>query len=291
MTSPVNAPVAGQESPSARRVAIARAVHQLLDEPLVLEDRLALPVLGAETAQTVRDDPFPFNDLPARTMRAAVVARTRLAEDALHDAVNEGVRQCVVLGAGLDTLACRNPYADAGLRCFEVDVPGAAALKRARLAGAGVAVPASAVFVSADLCRDDPVAALAADGFDAAAPACVVCMGVTPYLPRPAVLDLLAALAACAPGSRIVFDHRVEAGLLTPMERLMAGHAAESFAAMGEPWLSDFQPAALVRYLSDLGFTDVAEVDPAALNARYFHRRRDGLQTAGGGFRILTARR
>src|SRR5690606_3789759 len=135
---------------SAQRVAIARAVHQLLDEPLVFEDPLALTILGAETERMVRDDPFQFNDPAQRTMRAALVARSRLAQDAREDAVARGVRQYLVLGAGLDTSCLRIPHAKDGLHTWEADHPATQAFKRQALQRAGIPVPESTRFIGVD---------------------------------------------------------------------------------------------------------------------------------------------
>ncbi|WP_375056679.1 class I SAM-dependent methyltransferase [Zobellella sp. DQSA1] len=107
MSSLDNQAPQARPSSSARRVATARAVHQLLDEPSVLADPFALPILEPSLRRCVIDDPFQFNDPAARSMRAAVVGRSRLAEDTFTEALAEGVRQLVILGAGLDTFTLR----------------------------------------------------------------------------------------------------------------------------------------------------------------------------------------
>jgi len=122
----------GEPSRTAWRVAMLRAAHQLLDEPIVLEDPMALQILGSEAERELREDPFLYNDPMARGLRAALVVRSRFAEDELARAVAAGVRQYVVLGAGLDTFAYRNPHAVAGLRVFEVDHPSTQQWKRQR---------------------------------------------------------------------------------------------------------------------------------------------------------------
>src|SRR5438132_14257656 len=120
-TLPTNIVRQGEPSRSALGVASLRAVHQLLDEPLVLSDPIALPLLGASTEAALRDDPFALNDPMSRGLRGALVARSRFVEDELSSCVAAGVRQYLVVGAGLDTFAYRNPYRDEGLQVFEVD--------------------------------------------------------------------------------------------------------------------------------------------------------------------------
>jgi methyltransferase (TIGR00027 family) len=280
----------GKASQSALRVAIARAVHQLLDEPIVFEDPMALRILGRQIEQAVRDDPFEFNDTIRRTMRAALVARSRLAEDELRRAVQDGVRQYVVLGAGLDTFALRNPYQASGLRIYEADHPATQRWKQATLADAAIGIPESAAFVAVDFEKDSLAEKLRQAGFRADAPACFSWLGVSVYLTNEAVLETLAFVARLPKGSSIAFDYRIPASMLNPMERMMEEYVANMFAAMGEPWKSSFEPGEFQQMLGDIGFSDLENFGPAELNARYFHRRKDGLQTGGGGFRFMCAR-
>src|SRR5580692_4689864 len=124
----------GKFSRTALRVAIRRAAHQLLDQPRVLDDPLALRIIGGEAAAELRNNPKEHPAF-ARAFRAFMVARSRFAEDELARAFAHGVRQYVVLGAGLDTFAYRNPYP--GLRVFEVDHLATQAWKREQLEAAG----------------------------------------------------------------------------------------------------------------------------------------------------------
>lgn len=276
-------------SPSALRMAMLRAVHGLLDEPVVFRDPHALDILEPGMAQALREDPFVLNDPMSRTMRAGIVARSRYAEDALQEAVAQGVRQYVVLGAGWDTLALRNPW-PGQLAVYEVDQPAVQQEKRARVQALPAALAARAPhWVAADLSRQRLADALAPSGFDPRRPACIAWLGVTPYLAPAAVQAVLRDAAQMAPGSVLVLDYRVSNHLLEPLERIIAEHSAKAFAAMGEPWLSDYEPKILHAQLRALGWSVQEDLGAAQINARYFHRRRDGLQTAGGGFRFLKA--
>ena len=149
-------------SRTALRVASSRAAHQILDEPKILDDPLAMRIIGVDAAQEILGNRQRHQSLAARYLRAFVVARSRVAEDTLAQAVARGVRQYVVLGAGLDTFACRNPYGDA-LQVFEVDHPATQTWKRSRLAGAGIATPGLAG-VRADRLREPDAARAAARG-------------------------------------------------------------------------------------------------------------------------------
>src|SRR6185437_1053437 len=113
-------------------------------------------------------------------LRAAFAARSRFAEDALRDAVARGVEQYVVLGAGFDTFAYRNPFPS--LRVFEVDHPATQARKRQRLAEARIDVPPFATFVPVDFATTSLADGLTNAGFRKDAAAFVSWLGVVPYL-------------------------------------------------------------------------------------------------------------
>jgi len=289
-TFPTNIVRQGEPSRSALTVASLRAVHQLLDEPLVLPDPMALPLLGASAEAALRDDPFVLNDPMSRGLRGALVVRSRFVEDELARCVAAGVRQYVLLGAGLDTFAYRNPYGDAGLRVFEVDHPGTQRWKQQLLADAGIGVPASLAFVPVDFERDDLGGALRQAGFRAEQAACVSWMGVTMYLTADAVMRTLGTIAGFAAGSCLCFDYRVPTTMLNPIERVVSDVLEQQIAALGEPWLSTFDPAQLQSQLLELGFSFAESATPDDLNVRYFARRKDGLRT-GGGVRIMCAKK
>ena len=287
-TLPTNIVRQGEPSRSALSVASLRAVHQLLDEPLVLSDPIALPLLGASTEAALREDPFALNDPMARGLRGALVVRSRFVEDELSRCVAAGVRQYVVLGAGLDTFAYRNPYRDEGLRVFEVDHPGTQRWKQQLLTEASIGVPPSLTFVPADFERDDLGGALRQAGFRADRAACVSWMGVTMYLTTEAAVATLSTVAGFAVGTCLCFDYRVPATMLNPVERVINEVIEQRIAALGEPWLSTFEPMQLQRQLLELGFSSAESATPDDLNGRYFARRKDGLRT-GGGVRIMCA--
>ncbi|HEY2344557.1 MAG TPA: SAM-dependent methyltransferase [Xanthomonadaceae bacterium] len=269
----------GEPSRTALRVATLRAVHQLLDEPIVFEDPFALPILGPRTEAELREDPFPHNDPISRGLRAHLVVRSRFAEDELARAVAAGVRQYVVLGAGLDTFAWRNPHATTGLRVFEVDHPSTQRWKRGCLDAAGMSLPPDLTFAPVDFERATIAQGLAAAGFLADAPACFSWLGVTMYLSEAAIMELLGFVAHLPAGSSISFDYRVPPSMLDPMQRVVGEMAARRAAELGEPWISAFEPDVLRERVLALGFGEAETIGPDELNRRYLHRRKDGLRT------------
>ena len=275
-------------SRTAERVAIRRALHQLLDEPRVHDDPLALAILGETPAAELRADPRRFEGGPvARVLRAFLAVRSRLAEDGLARAVAGGVRQYVVLGAGLDTFAYRNPYS--ALRVFEVDHPATQAWKRRRLAEVDIAVPEGVTFAAVDFVRESLRAALISAGLRSEEPTFFSWLGVTPYLEPANVMETLEVIAGFATGGGgVLFDYNVSPGSLPPRGRAAFEALAERVAATGEPFRGFFEPEGLVAALRDMGFREARDLGPDKLNATFLADRADGLRVGSAGH-VMTA--
>jgi methyltransferase (TIGR00027 family) len=273
-------------SRTAQRVAIRRAAHQLLDEPTVLHDPLALQIIGSEAAEALRSNPKEHHAF-SRAFRAFMAARSRYAEDELACAFAQGVRQYVVLGAGLDTFAYRNPHP--GLRVFEVDHSATQAWKREQLQAANIAIPESLTFVTIDFDRQTLADGLGHPGFNASAPAFFSWLGVTPYLSREACMSTLSFIAKMPAGSGVVFDFVVDRRLLNPGQRMALDALSKRVAHYGEPFQLFFDPAKLQDELKSLGFHRTDFLQGRELNARYFKDRTDGLLVRGGVGHLMGA--
>ncbi len=127
-----------------------RAVHQTLEGGAIFTDPFALQILDEKTRAGLSD---MANDPAHRPMRLFIAARSRFSEETMAACVARGVRQVVILGAGLDTFSLRNPHADEGVRVFEVDYPATQAWKRERLKAAGLALPPSLDFAPVEFER------------------------------------------------------------------------------------------------------------------------------------------
>src|SRR5258708_5514917 len=169
----------GQPSQTALGAAAHRAVHQTLEGGVIFAAPFALQILGADTRARLPDMATDPAYLP---MRLFVAARSRFSEDTMAACVARGVRQIVILGAGLDTFSLRNPHSGEGARVFEVDYPATQAWKRERLAQAGLTLPASLVFAPVDFERQGLAEGLAAAGFRADHPAHFPWLRVVPHL-------------------------------------------------------------------------------------------------------------
>ena len=278
-----------QPSRTAWRVALSRAAHQLLDRPPVFDDPVALAIVGARGVAQIRAAALHYHLPPSRHLRAFLVARSRVAEEALAESVRRGVRQYVVLGAGLDTFAHRNPYPASALRVFEVDHPATQAWKRRQLAAASLAPPESLVFVPVDFESQRLPEQLSCAGFRAGEPAFFSWLGVTMYLTRATVLGTLGFIARLPQRSGIVFDYAVPPATLSLVRRVVVRAVMRRVAAAGEPWKSFFDPRELADELHTLGFRQLEDLGPEDLNARFFRARADGLCVGGLG-RVMSAR-
>jgi methyltransferase (TIGR00027 family) len=268
----------GKFSRTAHRVAIRRAAHQLLDQPRVLDDPLALRIIGSEAEEALRSNPREDHAF-SRAFRAFMAARSRYAEDELARAFAHGVTQYVVLGAGLDTFAYRNPHA--GLRVFEADHPATQAWKCEQLQSAGITIPPSLTFVPIDFEQQTLADGLARSRFDASAAAFFSWLGVTPYLTREACMITLSFIARMPAGSGVVFDFAVDPALLNAGQRQALGALSKRVARYGEPFQLFFDPATLQDELKAMGFHHTEFLQGKELNTRYFKDRKDGLLVRG----------
>lgn len=273
-------------STTALRVAVRRAAHQLLDSPRVFEDPLALAIIGTEQAAKLSTPEESENR--ASRFRAFMAVRSRFAEDELARAVAWGTRQYVILGAGLDTFAYRNPFPD--LRVFEVDHPATQAWKRHRLEAAAIALPESLTFVPVDFQKQTFVDGLRGAGFELREAAFFSWLGVTPYLPSETVLATLKSIVSLSPQNGVAFDFAVPRSSLDQRSHAGFDFLASRVAAAGEPFQGFFEPAELVRQLGDMGFGHIEDLDADAINARYFKDRQDGLRVSGALGHLICAR-
>jgi methyltransferase (TIGR00027 family) len=279
--------IEGRPSRTALRVATRRAAHQLFDSPKVLEDPLAVRIIGREVAGTLSSISDRLSP-SARYMRAFMAARARYAEDELALAVRRGVTQFVILGAGLDTFAYRNPFPN--VRVFEVDHPATQEWKRQRLHAENIAIPDSVTYAPVDFNSQTLADGLHAANFHADQPAFFSWLGVTMYLAPQTVLDTLRLIHTMSRENGIVFDYTVPRHLLNPMGKLILGAIMRRVAAAGEPFRGFFAPPDLEASLKEIGYSHIEDLNSEAINARYFANRADNLKVAGAMGRLCHAR-
>lgn len=288
-----------QYSKTALAVAFMRAQHHLYDEPKLIEDPYAHRLLtaGEMTALTQRyvqeglelgGPAGNSQSVLARTLRtmkpvAFVLARARYAEERLALAVERGVGQYVLVGAGLDTFAFRRADMRDRLQVFELDHPQSQAFKRERLAAAGLVDPPNLHFGGVDFERESVAEALERLPFQSDQPAVFAWLGVTMYLTQAAIEGTWRALRdVAAPGSELVFDFvhaDALSGTASPGLQKVRGRTH----AVGEAIITGIDPMTLGAELEASGWTLIENLDSAEIHRRWFARRTDGYMVGTAG--------
>lgn len=287
-------------SRTALGTSLMRAVHTRLDRPRLIDDpwgdrlvpeheRQAIATIvlsGLDPATRARIEELGSQEmLLDEALRAYpgygwAILRTRYCEDALEAAVGRGVRQYVILGAGMDGFALRQPPFARGVEVFEIDHPATQNLKRQRLHECGVTLPGTLHFVPADLSKEQIHTALTHSIWSRTEPTFFSWLGVTQYLTHEANLATLQGIADCsAPGSELVLTY-LDQGELDHGESVDVGRLRGTLRSAGEPWLSGFDPSRLADTLRALGLTLVEDLDGQDARARYCRDSRDALRPA-----------
>jgi methyltransferase (TIGR00027 family) len=271
---------------TATLAAVGRAVHAESESPLVA-DHLALGLAGEAGATLMAQLTSQLPEASRQSFGLAFAIRTRFVEDAVEAAIQAGIGQYVILGAGLDSFAYRRPELSERLKIFEVDRAASQAWKRNRLEKMEVAIPASVAFVPLDHETDDLRAGIVGAGFSLTAPAIVSAIALTQYLAPPAIGRILELVASFAAGSRLVVTYVVPAGELSEMAAAGLAWTMAQAEERGEPFLSLFRPVEFDDLLSRSGFSRVEEVGPRELIQTYLAGRPDAQLT--GIERLATA--
>ena len=271
---------------TAERVALWRALHAQIDPPpRVLEDEIGLRLIAPDEAWRHRPDMDPEFTKP---FRASIVARARFVEDLVVEQTRRGVGQYVILGAGLDTFAQRRPEVASRMNVFEVDRPAPQAWKRQRLIDLGFGIPDTLRLVPVDFEAGEAWwDRLISAGFDDSRPAVVASTGVSMYLTHDAISSTLRQVAALARGSTFVMTFMLPLELADPSVRAGIEAAKKGAQASGTPFVSVFTPDEMLALARDAGFRAARHVSAAALTARYFAGRADGLRPLINGEEIL----
>jgi methyltransferase (TIGR00027 family) len=266
---PLSRNLRGVISETALMACAARAAHLLVDSPpYLLDDPVATRMLGTRAGELLDYHRLHGTHPVLSTARAQVTARTAFAEACLHAS---GADQYVLLGAGLDSFAHRSPFAGQ-VRVFEVDHPETQEYKKS------VAPPGEVTYVPVDFETNDMLECLLAAGFDRSRPAFVSWLGVSMYLPLPAIEQTLAVVGSFAAGSELVADH-----MLPPADRDEPANAyvaavAPNAAEVGEPWRTFLSTTDAAKLLTHHGFTTIRAVAQRDSVARALWNRSDTLR-------------
>lgn len=205
------------------------------------------------------------------------LSRSRYMEDALEKAVWQGVRQYVILGAGMDTFAFRRPEMLEKLQVFEVDHPATQAFKRSRIVELDWKIPAQLYFIPVDFTKENLAAALTRSSFDQKTLSFFSWLGVTYYLPREAVFATLRAFADVAPaGSTVIFDYFDTDAFVPERAAKRIQISIEKCREWGEPLITGFNPSTLAAELAPLHLRLHENLSPSDIQGCYFQGRTDG---------------
>jgi methyltransferase (TIGR00027 family) len=277
---------ATKPSRTALGVGICRASHQLYDAaPLVFEDPVTVPILGDLYGAAMDAYAAEMQEGSSLGLRARILMRSRYAEDKLADAVARGVKQYVLLGAGLDTFAHRNPHDE--LRVFEVDHPATQRWKRELLERNQMPEPLRLRYVPVDFERQSLAQELEAGGLDLASLTVFAMLGVVLYLTHTAFRATLDFIASLPEGSGVIFDYNGPRHVLEPHEVAARDRLAAQVQELGEPFRLFFTPEEMAAELT--AFRVVEDLGREQLNARYFTSRADELRLVGSAGRMLSA--
>lgn len=260
-----------QPSHTALATAYLRAAHQLLDKsPHLLEDPLALAVLGEGSSKRILDATDRYRSPEATMLRSHVVLRSRFAEDRLAEAVKRGIDYYVIVGAGLDTFAFRQPAWARSLKIVEIDHPNTQRFKRSVLAKSGINIPGNLTFIESDLSNESLLDGLGREGVASDRSIFFSWLGVTMYITGEAIDRVLHAMATFTPGSEVVLTFMPPPTVIPGPSAEAAAKLASLAGAAGEPFVSYLQPTEVEDKFRQAGFSTIYFLTPEEAKTRYF---------------------
>ncbi len=274
-----------EPSRTALLIARQRAAHQVLDHGSILFDPFAMKILREDEKDLMQ---FANQHPLASIGRLFTAARSRIAEDGLSKAVDGGIRQIAILGAGLDTFALRNPHGTRQVRIYEVDHPATQTWKRQRLSEAQIAVPPWLMLVPVDFERDDVGEKLVAAGFQQDSPAFFTWLGVVPYLTQDTIgrtLDYMSSIQ----NSEVVFDYVEPPEAFSEELRQLERERTEQLKKIDERSVSRFEPASMTAILRSHGFCEIEDISFQEIRSRFGHAVQ-GLAPGQAGLHVVHAK-
>ncbi len=279
---------ADRHSRTAENAAGLRALHARYEEAQIFSDPYAEQLTSGLWRFILRWKPLARRVLRPTLFalvanRGQILSRSRYAEEGLAAAVATGVRQYVIVGAGMDSYALRHS-GPGDLVVYEVDHPASQTRKQARLQALGLQPRVAVRYCPVDFEREGLFDGLARSGFDAAQPAYFNWLGVSYYLTREAIAATLRGVAAhAAAGSELVFDYSIPEAQRTGVDAKVWAILKRGAERKGEPLLSFFSHEEMEALVRECGLTVVEHLDPAEVHRRWFAGRSDGLWSLATG--------
>jgi methyltransferase (TIGR00027 family) len=278
-------------SQTAMFAAICRAAHQIFDDdPKILQDPIALKCID-DAAQTALSNKDPaLMAMVTREQRAHFCLRSRIAEDCLARAVARGVDQYIVLGAGLDSFAYRQPAWARTIKIVEVDHPRTQEFKIELIKANALGPPENAIYLPVDFASETVIGRLTQVNLNVARPIFVSWLGVTQFLAPDAVSEVLRALASWPGGCGLLLTYMLaDWSDFEPQTIARYQRQRDRAASLGEPWISAYSEATMAASLRSAGFAFQKSFTVCDIQSLYFARRTDGLRAEGGPSRPIGA--
>jgi len=272
-------------SRTAQFAAAHRAYHNKFYSPLILEDNVAEWLLGPPLSTILNVAPLRWlfwRPLIAKVkpISTFIVVRSRYTEDTLKKFINDGCRQYLILGAGLDSwaLRCDNP----GIIVFELDHPDTQQWKETRIRSRLGLLPSHLTLIPIDFECDSITDALSGHGFDPQSNVFVSWLGTICYLTHGAIQETFASLAkVCSSGSRVVFDYFQPKSTMSPSDLQLFEMLDVGGTRRGEPMITLLNSEDIAKILNSAGFRVVENLSAPELRQRYLAQRTDGLDIPG----------
>ncbi len=273
---------AKQPDNTALRTALWRALHVLTDDkPYIIEDRVGYDLIKPEKDWQERPD-MKYT----KRLRASIVARARFIEDMAKEQIEKGVRQYVLLGAGLDSFAQRNMSISSQIDIYEIDEPDTLAWKKEKLIENGYGVADNLHFVPVDFEVSSWWDKLLHKGFNINQPTFISCTGVTLYLTKEAIGDVLKKMTMLALESVIAIAFYLPIEQLDEEDQPMQRIANEGAEASGTPFVSFFPVEKIVKLANEIGLKEIQIISTKDMIEKYFKDRTDNLVPASGELRL-----
>lgn len=274
---------AKQPDNTALRTALWRALHVLTDDkPSVIEDRIGYDLIKPEKGWQERPD-MKYT----KRLRASIVARARFIEDLAKEQIKKGIKQYVLLGAGLDSFAQRNTSISSQVNIYEIDEPNTLAWKREKLVETGYEIKDNLHFVPVDFEVSSWWDELLNKGFDINQPTFISCTGVTLYLTKEAIADMLNKMTMLLSGSVIAIAFYLPIEQLDEEDQPMQEIANKGAEASGTPFVSFFSVEEIVNLANEIGLKEVQIISTKDMSEKYFKNRTDNLIPASGEFFLI----
>lgn len=275
--------IAQQPDNTALRTALWRALHvQADDKPSIINDEIGFNLIKPEKDWQERPD-MKYT----KRLRASIVARARFVEDLVKEQIGKGVKQYVLLGAGLDSFAQRNATLSSQVDIYEIDQPDTLAWKEIKLLENGYGIPGNLHFVPVDFENRSWWDELLNSGFDIHKKAIISCAGVTLYLTKSAIVDTLKKMTLLASGSTIVIAFYLPMDQLEEEDQPMQEVANKGAEASGTPFVSFFTVGEVIKLAREAGLKQIQAISTKDMTDMYFKDRSDNLAPASGEFFLV----